>query len=877
MATLAFYGWRRSGIYKAISGGTLTPEGRLTGTVTLTLKNTEAPNDSATGAVPFDVIGPGDIKDLGSRAITRVVPPPGTTNADEDKCVFAEFTAADLPWRYTPRLASGLALQPWIVLLVGTADEIKLEPGRKATFAPSLLTDPKHKHDLTTSARWAHVQEEPGHPGKGVARLLNERPLLPLTEYVAVIVPAFNEAGQLAWTSQTKSAVTLPVFYSWRFRTGVAGDFASLAGKLKPGSAPADLGRAPFRYLPLPDAPPLAIRGALAPIGSVDAPLAQSVADDMTVLTTPLVDARRPTVGLPVYGAPWAPDPTTTAWGAVFRSDPRHRGAAGLGTWLAIQAQDRLSAAAGEQAGALLHAAQRVRHLTAGLHVARSLWRRRRPQDANRRLMLLGPSLRRTMTKQGVVLDLITGPGRPFARSMFSSAARRVLRRGPARTRWAKPGASDPGEVIVVANTCPPLPLRAPAGLPHVDALAKATGTIPLDQALATAKKQNSLSPTGIRALFARFDLKPYPNVVSKFQQVMNAMVDRVSKGQPVPLMTMIGLLDPTDGRPAPSEAELSQSLSRLLELPGEDIFDGDEFPFPDPDEPPKRPCTPFPDKLPTETDKTVDPTGEPFIIKHVLDGIEGLDAQKLTPPELCPDLDIPIWQLLRDHAPDWLLPGVQQLPDNSVVSVQTNPVFVEALLLGLNAQTLSELRFRNLPIVSGCTPLRQFWSLADHTTGTFVDDIEGVHRWPSDSPLGSPAHRPATSVGSDLVLVFRTSLFRLYPRTVMYLAPAPMEGGKPNWNKDPLMNNRVMPSFQGTITPEISYFAFNLTPELGLKHWVVLEEPPHGLAFFNTAPKPERQTLMDAAADGANFANAAFADPIRVMLRGDALIPGGA
>src|SRR5262245_3012791 len=247
MADLVFYGWHRSGVYQAVSGPALTAEGRLTGTVTLTLTNTEAANDSALGSVPFDVMGPGDVKGLSSRSITRAVPTHGAADAEEDKCVFVELSAADLPWRYTPMLANGLVLQPWLALVVGTTDEVKLLPGSMVTLAGSVLV----AHDLAKSARWAHVQEEAGHPDHGIARLLSERPLLPLTEYVAAVVPAFSEVGQPAWTKQMPS-VTLPLYYSWRFRTGQAGDFASLAGRLKPSTAAAELGRAPMRYLPIP-------------------------------------------------------------------------------------------------------------------------------------------------------------------------------------------------------------------------------------------------------------------------------------------------------------------------------------------------------------------------------------------------------------------------------------------------------------------------------------------------------------------------------------------------------------------------------------------------------------------------------------------------
>ena len=45
---------------------------------------------------------------------------------------------------------------------------------------------------------------------------------------------------------QQPAPVVLPVYHHWEFRTGVGGDFASLAAALKPRSAPAELGHRPF-------------------------------------------------------------------------------------------------------------------------------------------------------------------------------------------------------------------------------------------------------------------------------------------------------------------------------------------------------------------------------------------------------------------------------------------------------------------------------------------------------------------------------------------------------------------------------------------------------------------------------------------------------
>jgi len=67
--------------------------------------------------VQFDVMAPGDVQGLKPGAVVHMMPPPGTPDAETTKCVHVDLTATDLPWRYTPQLASGLQLRPWLASL----------------------------------------------------------------------------------------------------------------------------------------------------------------------------------------------------------------------------------------------------------------------------------------------------------------------------------------------------------------------------------------------------------------------------------------------------------------------------------------------------------------------------------------------------------------------------------------------------------------------------------------------------------------------------------------------------------------------------------------------------------------------------------------
>ena len=871
---LKFYGWRRSGVYTLASGPALA-DGRLTGSVTLTLANQLSPADSVSQHVPFAIMGPGDVAGLKPGAVGHMVPTPGTPDHERDKCVHVDLAAPDLPWRYSPTLASAQALGPWIVLIVGTPDTVTLQPGQQVTLSGSAITD----HDLTRSARWAHVQEDADHPGTFTGRLVCDRPLQPLTSYVAVIVPAFTDLGQPAWTPASTS-VTLPAYLSWQFSTGEAGDFAALAGRLTAGQAPGQLGQAPLSYPPLPAAAPLRARGALAPIGSGDDEVPDAIAQDMQSLTTTPVDPRRPVIGMPPYGAAWVDDPGSSSWGTRLRSDPRARGDAGLGAWAGIAQQDLIAEAAAAQAGALAIAAQRIRHLSLGLAAARSLWTRRTPEDNLRKMSLFGPGLRRMVTATSTVRDAVAGPGRPLVSSLFSSSAARALRAGPARTAQIAAPQRDSRAVLTSANTVPPLPARAPGRLPHADALAAGLHTRPLDPAIATAVRDHQVPAADLDALAQRFDRAGYsPTLVARFNTNVTAAISKVRAGSTVPYFALLDILDPPGGARR-TEDQLSKALGALSteQKPGPGtLADLLQLGSTLVTRPPSRPSSPIDaDTAASSIAAAIDPTGEqPFIATRVLSTITGLDNQPLTPPELSPDLDLPAWQFLRDNASDWLLPGVDGLDQNAVVAVQTNPAFIDAFLVGLNTQALGELRFRNIPIVTGATPMRQFWSRVSADGTGYEDDIVGVHAWPADSDLGSAAHQTSAAAASvDLVVVMRTPLFRRYPRTLVYLVPATTSGGDPDWAADPDTTSRLLPIFQGTIGVDITFFGFDLEPGLAAKHWVVLEEPPHGVRFYNTGPTPAKSAAMAAASDGASFASAAFADPLRVLIRGDSLVP---
>ena len=131
-------------------------------------------------------------------------------------------------------------------------------------------------------------------------------------------------------------------------------------------------------------------------------------------------------------------------------------------------------------------------------------------------------------------------------------------------------------------------------------------------------------------------------------------------------------------------------------------------------------------------------------------------------------------------------------------------------------------------------------------------------------------------------MIAFRSDLFRRYPSTLVYLVkPADvddidallksppqldMPDGVPEAGIEPWRKNRKFfgPIFAGTLTPELTFFAFDVTPSDLDQYWLVLDEPPAELRFRNDQPlvKTNAATLAQSTLD----------QPTRVAISGQAL-----
>src|SRR4051812_47452019 len=393
------------------------------------------------------VYGPADVTEIDPRQVIRTYPKADVVNAEVDDLAHVEFDHPHLPWLFTPAGPDAQGrLVPWITLVL--AERRYVDWGarrgtvRLARVRRGQLQPPRGPwgwaHAQVTGAKAATRDVEPtlerrlneSNAAHNLSRLVCPRRLNDHTAYVACVVPTFLAGAQAAlgvtpvttlapaWGTAPNFAAgdpfvlgPPPAFLSWSFGTAEAGNFESLARKLRPAVAPPGVGR---RRVDATQPWPGVALGADAPgseivvTGPVVSPTptenepdqqwpaeadqqwdAAVTAELVAKLNRPdeqahAVDPGPPIVGPPLYGSMHARQPRIDTeapadalqpqWFRELNMNPRNRIVGGLGTRVVQAEQEDLMLAAWNQvigieaANRALRFAQLARHVSGSLH-----------------------------------------------------------------------------------------------------------------------------------------------------------------------------------------------------------------------------------------------------------------------------------------------------------------------------------------------------------------------------------------------------------------------------------------------------------------------------------------------------------------------------
>jgi hypothetical protein len=689
--------------------------------------------------------------------------------------------------------------------------------------------------DLSESWAWAHAQvtgSSPdnvslkqalaGDPALTVSRLLCPRRLDPVTDYLACVVPAFKlgcKAGlglpiepadeqklEPAWASgaQSPTQVTLPVYFHWEFCTGTGGDFEALVRLLESRKLPEEVGK---RRLDISQpgfkiTPPLApgttleLEGALRiPPPSVpnpppvewpngtQTPFQTALNPILNASWLAMTEGQEPLLAPPIYGGWQAArhtvnvPPAAQTWLDELNLDPRHRAVAALGTQVVQTQQEQLMASAWEQLGEI----ERINQIRRQAQLARAVngvyhTRHFTQFSAELLLKVVAPAQSRVVVEatdadqpRALLSQRISQSALP-ARAVSAPLRRLASPRGVISTRFLTVDA-PPIAILAKLNTSTPTVSfqRKTAGLVTINQVSdEDSGALP-----------GQLKPT-IRFERALDTLNTTPQL-GDFKVVPEGFLPKRS------------LLSFEPGLPDSPDAQAFRNAAKehLAYL-------GQVF-------------TPFnlglPRPIPSDTkdqllqsinpEKTINARIQASLI--IASGAEPRE-DPLEPLLDAPDFPQPMYEALRDLSQDFLFPGLEHVPPNTVTLLETNPRFVESFLVGLNAEMSRELLWRNYPTDQRGTYFRQFWdTLADDDER----DIKAIKDW-GNAELGKNVH-----TGEQLVLLIRGELLRRYPNSVIYAVRADAQH---SLSREP--NDELHPLFRGTLKPDVTFLGFNLTKE---------------------------------------------------------------
>jgi hypothetical protein len=850
-----------------------------------------------TVGVKARLYGPGDVVGIDAKQIVRTDPRPRSAGVEARYLASIEFARADFPWLFTPAAADGQdRLRPWLCLIVVRrqdgvrifADETRPLPTLQIT-APADVAE--ELPDLSESWAWAHAQATGTALGDGLgnarSRLLSPRRLDPNTAYIACVVPTF-EVGRLAGLGQplttddlapawriadpNLTSLELPVYYTWEFSTGVGEDFETLVRKLVARELPASVGIRPMDVThadpDLPIIPPdsedaeLGLEGALMSLKTKPKPFTTSIGPVFKSalrqrLEPPLASATDPLVAPPIYGARHAnethvpADGATPNWLRDLNLDPRYRAVAALGTAVVQANQEDLMAAAWDQLGEI----ERVNQI---LRQAQLLRAANQAVHRNRLMQLPGGTA--LQVTRALHTRVRGATSATFQVAMMANGAsgavapgfRRMVRpRGPVVRRALPPPLRTVRPVVQALATggiaaFPQAPNNHVATVDSVEERLRLSG--------GTNRPQGFLSAANMAAFSA---------AQVGYQSVWRVNPAEVfgtpPAGLSADLASSIGGPFDFDSPQAAAFRAATIAHQALIQPPHPLHFISGQYDV---------------DPVTAMVLERIDPSTTVPARANALIQFDG-PRDTRDPLELimaAPEFSTPMYSALRDLSHEMLLPGLNNVEDNTVALLKPNPRFIEAYMVGLNHEFARELLWRDYPTDQRGSYFRQFWDTRGAIPAATNPDIPQLHTWPQSHGLGDNLTTGSTG---QLVLLIRGELLRRYPNPIVYA----VEGT--GQSRDPQLGTQERyPLFRGSFEPDVAFFGFNLSEdqvrgggETGDPGWFFViqqhpTEPRFGLDVRPTDP------YLHPQGNAATTALALTQRPVRVAIHATVLLP---
>ena len=685
-----------------------------------------------------------------------------------------------------------------------------------------------------------------------------------------------DPAWVVSGNAQTTLPLTLPYYYQFQFHTSDAGDFESLVRALVPTDLAAGVGIRPMDVAHaeqgIPSAgPPLGLEGALRSPNSV----ASNWQDpDKTAFQTSVqtfinqVSATNddpanpnpddPLIVPPIYGrwlaAVQSVDRTAPGWVNDLNLDPRNRSAGGMGTQVVQNNLTPLLASAWQQVDGVLAANQKLRQAQLARGALLQIYQQRftilQPDTA---VQLTAPLHARLMASPVTILATVRASRVP--ERMLSATFRRVTRPIRRLTVAATPGASpttavqrpsllsrvNTGEIAIVP---PPKP---PDGMVSIDQTSDQLATSS-DKSLAANWKLWLLllviagillavivglsvgigGALAVVAAVAAAGFALWNKAKAAVANVNLANDLHVSGFTPQTISSIPP--DPTfqiepagTSAPAAGSGGTDSTAAAMFRSATTEYF---SYMQTLPSDPPARAALDLAALKSTLMVRLNPVVTVPRRINSLVtlsSVINWKPADPIAPIMAAPEFDQPMYAPLRDLDEQYILPGVDLVPPNTVGIVLSNPAFIEGYMVGLNHEMARQLLWNDYPTDQRGSYFRQFWDVSSYVPqpgdpsdpaalAELLKDIPPINTWSLPSALGTHPNRSG-AVLDNVVLLVRGEIFKRYPNAIVFAAKAIPTGSGFDIDETDDTNYKY-PIFRGQLSDDINFLGFNLSED---------------------------------------------------------------
>ncbi|MBZ5506657.1 MAG: hypothetical protein LAO78_14455 [Acidobacteriia bacterium] len=775
LAAISFLSWVRQGLAarSGIAGSVGVKDGHLALPVSLSL------NGAKLSALPVQIYGPGDITGIDAQEIIRTEPPHLMANFEPNYFPFIEFDHPDFPWMFTPANAGAAGtLQPWLCLVVVRRDTANISMDTRKPL-PVLACPLWELPNPAEAWAWAHAQvartgsvpninDALALPERNLSRILCPRRLDPTTAYYACLVPTFD-VGRKAGLGQTftKDEETA-LLLAWT--PAPAGDTQTRA-------------QLPVYYH---------WEFTTGVEGDFEALVRRLQPRDLPAS----VGVSEVDVSTPGWGV--GPYPTTAA-GAVMQMEGALRNPARPATpWaddvrIPLQTKlrqilDTTAKPAGSQpsvVGPPLYGQWYPKLDSLPPAGSPPLWF----SEANLEL--------RFRIAAGLGAQVVRFEQEDLMASAWDQLAAQSVDNEQIKSAQL---AEEVGQALVdkhlsSLNVARFLQVTAPL---HAAVVQNAAGT-------SSAKVASVTAPSAK-------DVKPAPSAVRLAGTESTAAFRRLARARG-PIARRVAA---ARGKAVPTVAQKNVAK----------IASGAASPF--------APTTPRATRAVTLLRETIAGTAvpapsNPSIMGTMLGQInpsatalaavqqDAPQAQSTDLLRFAPTFSQPMYEALRDFFSDMLLPGLENVPPNSITLLETNPQFVEAYMLGLNHEMSRELLWRGYPTDQRGTYFRQFWDVSGRVPPPTAEeraqllDIQPAAAWQDNTHLGD--HALNNTAPAMIVLALRGDLLNRYPRAIIYSVQAQWSSVAADAQRT-LGTTELYPMFRVTRAPDITLLGFALTAQ---------------------------------------------------------------